>query len=81
MDVSQLTLGCMTVSNPRWDTLNHKQYLNLKKKYQMSTEVNKNRKYTVDEVITMVKKVSEEDKTKIYQKVASISTALKNKHL
>lgn len=47
----------------------------------MSTEVNKNKKYTVDEVITMVKKVSEEDKTKIYQKVTSISTALKNKHL
>lgn len=47
----------------------------------MSTEVNKNRKYTPEEVITLVKKVTEEDKTKIYQKVTSISTALKNKHL
>jgi len=47
----------------------------------MSTEVNKNRKYTSEEVITLVKKVTEEDKTKIYQKVTSISTALKNKHL
>ena len=47
----------------------------------MATETNKNVKYTVDQVVTMVKKVTEEDKTKIYQKVTTISNALKDKHL
>jgi hypothetical protein len=47
----------------------------------MATETNKNVKYTPEQVITQVKKVTEEDKTKIYQKVTTISIALKNKHL
>lgn len=47
----------------------------------MATETNKNVKYTPEQVITQVKKVTEEDKTKIHQKVTSISNAMKDKHL
>lgn len=47
----------------------------------MAGEVNKNRKYTTQEVVTYVKKTNESDKTSLRSMVQSIANAIKVKHL
>ena len=45
------------------------------------SETNKNRKYTIDEILTVIKKTNPADKESIHLRLQSIANALKAKHL